>query len=92
MTQRKYNEELKTEVINTIVESGRSVAEVARDYDIPSNTVYPWVERYKRSQDISCLKKPEETPEQEIARLKKELHRAKMERDILIFWVPGVLA
>lgn len=41
------------------------------------------VAAYKRKNDLSVIPKTNETLEQENARLKKELAKARMERDLL---------
>jgi transposase len=83
MAQRKYDQKLKDEAIDAIVKNGRSVAQTARDYDIPEGTLYAMVSSYKRKHDLAVIPKQNETLEQEVARLKKELAKAKMERDLL---------
>jgi transposase-like protein len=40
MSRRKYDPKLKADVIEAIIESGRSAAQVARDYDLAEHTVY----------------------------------------------------
>jgi len=45
--------------------------------------VYSWIRSYKEEHDIAKIKLNNETPEQEIARLKAELKKATQERDIL---------
>jgi transposase len=83
VAQRKYDQQLKDEAIDAVVKHGRSVAQAARDFDIPVGTLYSLISAYKRKHDLVVIPKQNETPEQEIARLKKELARAKLERDIL---------
>ncbi len=83
MSHRKYDPKLKADVIEAIVEGGRSAAQVARDYDLAKHTVYSWTRAYKSKHDLAVTPSKNETPEQEIARLKKELIKAKMQRDIL---------
>jgi len=83
MAQRKYDENLKQEVINAILIGERSAAQVARDYDLPTTAVYAWIRKYKRDNDLAVLQLQTETPEQELARLRAENHKLKQERDIL---------
>ena len=58
-------------------------AQVARDYELAIHTVYSWTRVYKSKHDLAAIQPKHETPEQEIVRLKKELAKAKMQRDIL---------
>jgi transposase len=61
----------------------RSAAQVARAHEIPESTVYSWIRAHKEKNDLAVLKYNNRTPEQEIQRLKAELKKAQMERDIL---------
>ncbi len=61
----------------------KSAAQVARDRDVPESAVYSWIRSYKEKHDIAKLRLNDETPEQEITRLKAELKKANQERDIL---------
>ncbi|MBL1275172.1 MAG: hypothetical protein COB30_003715 [Ectothiorhodospiraceae bacterium] len=45
--------------------------------------MYSWIRSYKEEHDIAKIKLNNETPEQEIVRLKAELKKATQERDIL---------
>lgn len=83
MAQRKYSPELKQEVIEAVLEGERSAAQVAKDYDIKNTTVYGWIKAYKLTHGMAQLQYKNETPEQEIKRLKSELRQARQERDIL---------
>ena len=83
MSRRKYDPKLKADVIEAIIECGRSAAQVARDYDLAEHTVYSWTRAYKSKHDLAVIQPKNETLEQENARLKKELVKAKMQRDIL---------
>jgi transposase len=83
MAQRKYDQQLIDEAIDVVVNHGRSVAQAARDFNIAENTLYGKVARYKRQKDVAVIPKQNETLEQEVIRLRKELAQAKMDRDIL---------
>jgi transposase len=83
MAQKKYDQKRKDEVIDAIVNHGRSVVQASRDFEIAENTIYGWVAKYKRMHDLAVIPKQNETLEQENARLKKELAQARMDREIL---------
>ncbi|BBP43044.1 transposase [Thiosulfativibrio zosterae] len=83
MANAKYDPELKKEVIDAIVNGGRSSAQAARDYELPVTVVYTWVRAHKLKNDLAVIPNQSESLEQENKRLKKELAQAKMERDIL---------
>jgi len=83
MANRKYDKQLKKDVIDAILIGNKSEAQVAEEGDIPASAVYSWIRDYKETNNIARLKLQNETPEQEIARLKAELYKATQERDIL---------
>jgi len=83
MANRKYDKQLKKDVIDAILIGNKSAAQVAKERDIPCSAVYSWIRDYKETNNIARLKLQNETPEQEIARLKAELYKATQERDIL---------
>jgi len=83
MAKRKYDEQLKKDVIDAVLIGNKSAAQVAREHNIPDSAVYSWIRSYKEKHDIARLELGNETPEQEIARLKAELSKATQERDIL---------
>lgn len=83
MANRKYDDKLKKDVIEAVLEGHRSAAQVAKDYDVPSSAVYTWIRAYKQEHDLAALPLKNETPEQQIKRLTKELAQAKLEREIL---------
>ncbi len=72
MANRKYDQELKNDVIDAVLIGSKSAAQVARDHDIPESAVYSWIRSYKEKHDIAKMKLNNETPEQEITRLKAE--------------------
>ena len=83
MANRKYDKQLKKDVIDAVLIGTKSAAQVARERDIPVSAVYSWIRDYKEKHDVARLTLENEAPEQEIARLKAELHKASQERDIL---------
>jgi transposase-like protein len=52
MANAKYDPELKKEVIDAIVNGGRSSAQAARDYELPVTVVYTWVRSHKLKHDF----------------------------------------
>jgi len=83
MANRKYDEQLKARVVEEVLIGERSAAQVARDHEIPESAVYSWLRAHKEKNNLAALQYQNETPEQENKRLRAELKRAKMERDIL---------
>lgn len=83
-TKRKqYTQEYKDGAVKLITEQGYSLAEASRNLGVNTTQLRRW----KRAEEES--KKPDETGmtpvdlRDELARLKKENHRLKLEREIL---------
>jgi len=66
-----------------VVIGERSAAQVALDHEIPESAVYSWIRTYKETNDLAVLQYKNETPAQEIHRLKAEIKKEIMERAIL---------
>ena len=85
MSKRKHHtDEFKIEAVRSLLNRGeRSVTELADDLGINANQLYRWRKRFEKAvlnPDQHAL----ETAEQaEIRRLKKEVGRLRMEREIL---------
>jgi transposase len=77
-----YTLEFKEEAVR-LVESGQTMAEVGRALGIVEQTLFNWV-KAKRLGDLKGAdRKPVSADQMEISRLRAELARVKMERDIL---------
>jgi transposase len=77
-----YTLEFKEEAVR-LVEGGQTMAAVARTLGIVEQTLFNWV-KAKRLGDLTGPDRKPVSPEQmEITRLRAELARVKMERDIL---------
>lgn len=80
----RYPIELKNQAIEMAVEGNKPVAQVARDLDIKANTLYTWVDQYRKSHPNQFpLKNKDAQPhnlESENKRLKKKL--ADSQRDV----------
>jgi transposase len=83
MANRKYDQQLKKDVIDAVLIGNKTAAQVVREHSAPETAVYSWIRSYKDEHDIAKIKFNNETPEQEITRLKVELKKASQERDIL---------
>lgn len=80
--KREFSPEFKLERVRLIKERGVSVAQAARDLGVHANVLRRWVrglgQQFDRGANGAAL------PEQaEIVRLKKEVAKLKLERDIL---------
>lgn len=80
--RKKYTQQYKDEAVQLVVESGRPIAEVARDLGLNEGTLGNWVSTAKRAGKVQD--KPLDAPgREELRRLQDENRRLKMERDFL---------
>ena len=80
MSGKRYAEEFKREAVKQVTERGYSVAEVAERLGITTHSLYAWMKKYGKPSPREAIKPDAEA---EIAKLKSELKRVTMERDIL---------
>jgi transposase len=81
-TRRKFTPEFKSEAVELLINSGKPIAEIARDLGIGDGVLGNWVKAAKKRGDVK--EKPLAIDER--ARLKEledENRRLKMEREIL---------
>ena len=82
-TRGRYTLEFKQEAVR-LVESGQSIAETARSLGVVEQTLSNWVKAHRAGTMKETSGRSAVTAEQmEISRLRAELARVKMERDIL---------
>ena len=82
-TRGRYTLEFKQEAVR-LVESGQSQAAAARSLGVVEQTLGNWVRENRAGSLKGATSKPKVTAEQmEVSRLRTELARVTMERDIL---------
>ena len=84
--RKRYTKPEKLEIIKQSLEEDVQVTELAERYGLSSNTIYNWRSKYYKDQGIEPSGqgvKQMTDSEREIARLKKQLREAELERDIL---------
>jgi transposase len=82
-TRAQYTIEFKQEAVR-MVESGQSIAAAARSLGVVEQTLYNWVKAKREGRLKGRASSRAVSVEQmEISRLRAELARVKMERDIL---------
>ena len=81
-TRRKFDRDFKEGAVRLVRETGKPIAEVARDLGINSGTLGNWVnaDRRRRGDGNGALSEDERT---ELARLRRENAELAMERDVL---------
>ena len=81
----RYTKEFREEAVKLVTGEGLSWAEAAHRLSLPASTLANWVKaaRARRLGDVGKGYRPLTDIEMELARTKKELVEARMERDIL---------
>ena len=78
--RRVHSEEFKREAVKLVFDQQLSVAEAARNLGIHANLLRTWKQRFEAENEDATLTEDERM---EIARLRAENRRLRMERDIL---------
>src|SRR3990167_9051197 len=81
-SRARYTLEFKQEAVR-LVEGGQSIAAAARTLGVVDQTLFNWVKAHKQGNLKGADSKPVSAEQMEISRLRAELARVKMERDIL---------
>lgn len=81
-TRARYTLEFKLEAVR-LVKGGQSAAATAKILGISEQTLHNWVKADKGGRLVGAGAKPVSPEQMEIARLRAELARVRMERDIL---------
>ena len=83
-TRRQFSREFKLEAVRLVKDRGVTVAQAARDLDVHENVLRKWIRQAEADHQEAFPGKGVMKPEQaEIDRLRKEVAKLKMERDIL---------
>lgn len=87
-TRRSYDREFRAGAVRIVVETGKPIAQVARDLGIHAGTLGNWVQAERRRGAGGALSEDERA---ELVRLRKENAHLQMERDVLkrsvVLWV-----
>ena len=81
-SRARYTLEFKQEAVR-LVEGGKTIAAVARTLGVVDQTLFNWVKAHRQGKLKGVDGKPVSAEQMEISRLRTELARVKMERDIL---------
>jgi transposase len=79
---RKFDEDFKSGAVRLVFETGKPIAQVARDLGVNEGTLGNWVAAARRAGDgdRGMLNEDERA---ELARLRKETAELRMQRDVL---------
>ena len=78
--RRNYTDEFKTEAVKLVTEQGYSVAVAARNLGVSANSLRNWKQKLATANEDETMTEDEQL---ELANLRAENQRLRMERDIL---------
>ena len=79
-TRRRFTQEYKNQAVSLVLDSGRSIADVARSIGVHEVTLGNWVKQ-ARNRGRAPAAELSETERAELERLRKENANLRMERD-----------
>jgi transposase len=83
-TRRKHSREFKVQAVKLVRERGVTVAQAARDLELSQTLLRKWVRQFVADPRDAFPGLGQQKPEDaELTRLRREVARLKMERDIL---------
>jgi transposase len=82
-TRRQCTDAFKSEAVRLTRESGRPVAQVARERGIADNLLYRWRGEQRHGDSPGQTRQSMRAGQDELARLKRENETLKTERDVL---------
>ena len=82
MAPKKFSPEFREQVVRAVIDSSRTVASVAREFNVGPETLRNWVNAYRRAHPdvVPAVSEPERA---ELERLRKENRELKAEREFL---------
>ena len=83
-TRRRFSREFKVEAVKLVCERGVTITQAARDLDVHVNVLRKWVRAQREDPAHAFPGEGQQKPDDaEVTRLRREVARLKMERDIL---------
>jgi transposase len=79
--RRQHSEEFKREAVKLVTDQGYTMADAARSLGLDASVLRSW--KLKYASEANGVPKMQETEQEELARLREENRRLRMERDIL---------
>ncbi len=80
--KRKYTAQTKEDAVGQVIKAGLPLAQVARSFDMPMQTLENWVSKVRRGESPKFVAEVSDQ-DQEISRLRALCAKLTMERDIL---------
>lgn len=82
-TRRRFTDEFKSEAVRLTRESGRPVAQVARELGISDNVLYRWRNEERQVESQGRTRQSVRAGQDELTRLQRENATLRQERDFL---------
>ncbi|MGI5149550.1 transposase [Plantactinospora sp. CA-294935] len=90
-TRRQFDPEFRAGAVRIVRETGKSIAQVARDLEVNGGTLANWVKKDRERRGETAAGQLAEDERAELARLRRENAELAMERDVLkrsvVLWV-----
>ena len=87
-TRRRFTDEYKQHAVRLVLDSGDSIAEIARSIGVHEMTLGKWMKK-ARDDGEESTRPLDEDERAELERLRKEIARARMEAEFAKKWRPG---
>ena len=82
MAPKKFSQEFKDEAVRAVVESSRTIADVAREFNVGPETLRNWVKKYQEANPVED--KPLTISERaRLEQLERENQELRLEREFL---------
>lgn len=82
--RQKYNKEFKAEAVKLVKKMGMSARQVGADLGVHSTLISRWVKEWEKNEQHAFPGKGKrDTRDEAVRKLEEEVHRLRMERDIL---------
>ena len=83
LTRRRFTDAFKSEAVRLTRDSGRPVAQVARELGISDNALYRWRTEQRQVESQGSTRQLVRAGQEELTRLKRENEMLRKERDFL---------
>ena len=81
--RRAFSQAFKADVVKLVLEGGRSIGEVTKQFDLTESSLREWVKRAAAEAGKGPAEALTTAERAELVELRKRVKRAEMERDIL---------
>lgn len=82
-TRRAFDQEFKAGAVRLVRETGKPIAQVARDLGIKNTTLGTWVSADRQRRETAGGDTVSESERAELLRLRREVAELRMQRDVL---------